>query len=196
MQEDNARAKFAEVMNLSEDGPSNDEKDDESVHKPFLQQPPQEVSELEIMFDKKRTRKLYGMFFAPIGMLRTVLWSLSMLVVSAGEVCPEIYLRIWIEVAPDNNLYFIGYAAIAAVTCVLFAVVYASLCNYLTPRAALSLHHQLVCTVVRGTVAFLTTTDKGLLVNRFSQDMSLIVKQLPVSFMRTVYSECSFDIRE
>ncbi|KAJ3494640.1 hypothetical protein NLG97_g3948 [Lecanicillium saksenae] len=189
MHKDNTRVKFAEAMDIRESAAPNndDEKDEESLHKPLATESPNEVSELEVMFDKKRTRKLYRLFFGPIGMLRTVLWSLSMLVVSAGEVLPEIYMRIWIEIDPDNNLYFIGYASIAAVTCVLFAIVFAFLCNYLTPRAALSLHQQLARTVVRGTIAFLGATDKGVLVNRFSQDMSLLARNLPISFMRTVY---------
>lgn len=152
------------------------------------QRPPTEPT-VNPINSRRRSLRLYRLFFGTIGYLRTVLWCFSMLVVSAGECAPEVYMRIWIDVDPNNNSYFIGYAAIASCTCVLFALVFASLCNHLTPRAALQLHSQLTSTVVGGTIAFLCAIDKGVLVNRFSQDMSLVVRNLPLAFMRTIYSQ-------
>lgn len=191
---DAARAKYAQTMIAQENLRSEDEEAREQAairrSEELKQRPPTESAASPID-SRRRSLRLYKLFFGTIGYLRTVLWCFSMLVVSAGECAPEVYMRIWIDMDPDNNIYFIGYAAIASCTCVLFAVVFASLCNHLTPRAALQLHGHLTSTVVGGTIAFLCAIDKGVLVNRFSQDMSLVVRNLPLAFMRTIYSELS-----
>lgn len=136
---------------------------------------------------RQRQSHLYKLFFRPMGYLRSTLWSLAMFLVSAGEIAPEIYMRLWIDRDPSDNLYFIGYAGIGVLTTILFAFISAAQGNYLTPRAAGGVHEQLVYTVIRGTLSFLASTDKGVIMNRFSQDMTLIIRSLPVSFMRTVY---------
>ncbi|KAJ4151482.1 hypothetical protein LMH87_012178 [Akanthomyces muscarius] len=187
---DAARAKYAQSMISQENLRSEDEEATEQAairrSEELRQRPPTEPT-VNPINSRRRSLRLYRLFFGTIGYLRTVLWCFSMLVVSAGECAPEVYMRIWIDVDPNNNSYFIGYAAIASCTCVLFALVFASLCNHLTPRAALQLHSQLTSTVVGGTIAFLCAIDKGVLVNRFSQDMSLVVRNLPLAFMRTIY---------
>ncbi|KAJ6789065.1 hypothetical protein PWT90_00367 [Aphanocladium album] len=167
---DEARAKYAESMIAQENVRSEDDeakeqaairRSQEHEKRPPAEKPPSPV------ISRRQSLQLYKLFFAPIGYVRTVFWCLSMLVVSAGECAPEVYMRLWIELDPDNNYYFIGYAAIASITCVLFSLVFASLCNHLTPRAAIHLHGQLADTIVKGTIAFITSTDKGVLVNRF-----------------------------
>lgn len=187
-----ARAKYAQSMISQENLQSEEEeatqqaairRSQELVQRPHFEPATSPVN------SRRRSLGLYKLFFGTIGYLRTVLWCFSMLVVSAGECAPEVYMRIWIDTDPNNNSYFIGYVAIASCTCVLFALVFASLCNHLTPRAALQLHSQLTRTVVGGTIAFLCAIDKGVLVNRFSQDMSLVVRNLPLAFMRTIYSQ-------
>lgn len=132
---------------------------------------------------------LYWLFIDPIGKIRLSLWCTSMLFCSAGEMFPDIYMRLWIERHPEDNTYFGGYAAIAIATCLLFALTCTVLFAYLIPRTALGLHEHLVRTLMRATLAYLGVTDNGVINNRFSQDMSLIARRLPVAFMRTFYGK-------
>lgn len=183
---DESHAKDFRTMSSEADGQLNDE-DDKDKSSPDSRKPAVEEAE-NINMSRARSLRLYKLFFGTIGYIRTVLWCMSMFVVSAGELAPEIYMRVWIDTHPEENLYFIGYASIAAMTCILFAIVFAWLCTRLTPRAALLLHRNLAATVLVATIAFISTTDKGALLNRFSQDMSIIARILPVAFMRTIYS--------
>lgn len=51
----------------------------------------------------------------------------------------------------------------------------------LMPRAAIRLHHILLQTVMRAPPSFFAKTDSGVVLNRFSQDMSLVDLQLPIA---------------
>ncbi|KAJ4145421.1 hypothetical protein LMH87_004273 [Akanthomyces muscarius] len=136
---------------------------------------------------RKGDPSLYWLFINPIGKFRLTLWCAAMFFCSAGEIFPDIYMRLWIERHPDDNTYFIGYAGIAIATCLLFALTCGVLFAYLIPRTALGLHDHLVQTLMRATLGFLGVTDNGVLTNRFSQDMSLVARMLPIAFMRTFY---------
>ena len=51
----------------------------------------------------------------------------------------------------------------------------------LMPRAAIRLHHILLQTVLHAPPSFFARTDSGVILNRFSQDMSLVDLQLPIA---------------
>ncbi|KAJ6785368.1 hypothetical protein PWT90_04529 [Aphanocladium album] len=130
---------------------------------------------------------LYWLFIDPIGKIKMILWCTAMFFCSAGEMFPDIYMRLWIEHHPDDNTYFAGYAAIALGGCLLFVATCTVLFAVLIPRTALGLHEHLVKTLMHATLGYLGATDNGVINNRFSQDMSLIARRLPVSLMRTFY---------
>jgi ATP-binding cassette subfamily C (CFTR/MRP) protein 1 len=48
-------------------------------------------------------------------------------------------------------------------------------------RSAANLHHILVKTMVKAPMSFFETMDSSVLLNRFSQDMTLVDFQLPMS---------------
>ncbi|KAJ3477705.1 hypothetical protein NLG97_g8769 [Lecanicillium saksenae] len=129
---------------------------------------------------------LYWLFIDPMGRAKVLLWTFVMFLASVGEMAPDVYMRLWIERDAGNNLYFIGYASIAVVACLLFVAAIAVLMVNLMPRASLNLHQQLVDTVLRATIGFLGTTDNGVMINRFSQDMTLMARTLVIDFIRTI----------
>ncbi|TQV95006.1 ABC multidrug transporter [Cordyceps javanica] len=139
--------------------------------------------------DMKSRRKgkvsLYWLIIDPMGRVKVSFWALVMLLASVGEMAPDVYMRLWIERDPENDLYFIGYASIAVIACLLFVAAIAVLMMNLMPRASLSLHQQLLDTVFRATIGFLGTTDNGVILNRFSQDMTLMARTLVIAFIRT-----------
>lgn len=132
---------------------------------------------------------LYHLYIKQIGYPRLVSWCLALLVSSSGEIFPEIYMRLWLDRHPEERIYFIGYAAIAVVTCFFLSATSMFLYGDLTPRAALGLYKQLVMTVMRATLGFLGGMDNGEILNRFSQDMTILVRNLPYAFMRTFYGK-------
>ncbi|OAA71004.1 ABC transporter, transmembrane domain, type 1 [Akanthomyces lecanii RCEF 1005] len=134
----------------------------------------------------KADKGLYWLFIKPMGGFNVLLWSFTMLLASVGEMAPDVYMRLWIERDPENDLYFIGYAAIAFLAVIIFVVGAAWMFVRLMPRASIALHQQLVDTVLRGTIGFLGTIDNGVIINRFSQDMTLMARALVLNFLRTI----------
>lgn len=134
--------------------------------------------------------KLYMLWVNTIGRKRLFLWLLLILIMAITEVFPAVYVSIWVDTAPASDLDLIGYALISFSTGVLAFVCLALLYLKLSPRAAIRLHKMLVSTVTRSTLGFLSTTDSGYTLNRFSQDMDLVAKRIPASVYSTLY--CSF----
>lgn len=137
---------------------------------------------------RKGNRSFYRLYIEQIGYGRLIGWSVGMFLAAAGEIFPEIYMRLWIDRHPRDNTYFAGYAAISAITCFIFGATTSVLDGDLSPRAALGLHLHLAMTIIRATVGFLSGTDHGEILNRFSQDMTILVRNMPGSLMRTFYS--------
>ncbi|KAM4067250.1 ABC transporter [Hirsutella rhossiliensis] len=109
------------------------------------------------------------------------------------DKAPQIFVRIWLERDLENSRYFIGYAVLGVstlactsgmLTCVVPARFYLL---KLVPKSAENLHHMPLDSVMDATLWFLTSTDSGTLLNRFSQDMTLVSQMLPMAFMEVAY---------
>ncbi len=131
--------------------------------------------------------RLYSLFIQPIGWVKMGLYTIFTSLFAAGEVVPEIYLRIWIETNPDKSELFIGYASVVAATCATGCLVYWFLYAELSPRASSQLHQRLVDSTMGSTLRFLSTTKTGVLLNQYSQDMTLLSRNLPAAVLRTIH---------
>lgn len=140
---------------------------------------------------RKGNFSLYMLFINPIGRLKTVCYGVLVSLFAAGEIIPRIYVQNWIRVGPENSLYFIGYMLIVVATCLIGILVYWLLHTKLSPRSSASLHERLVRTTMGSTLHFFSTTKTGELVNRYGQDMTLLSRNLPASFLRTIYAGSS-----
>lgn len=136
---------------------------------------------------QKGSLRLYWLFIKPIGWFKSILYSILAASFAAGEVVPEIYIRVWIETNPDMSLLFIGYAGIVAVTCVIGSLMLYFLHVKLAPRSSRQLHQQLLNTTMGSTLGFLSVTTTGMLLNRYSQDMTLLSRDLPAAFIRVIH---------
>ncbi len=58
----------------------------------------------------------------------------------------------------------------------------------LTPTSGVKLHRVLLKSVMRAPQSFFDTTDSGITLNRFSQDMTLVDGQLPSSAVMAIFS--------
>lgn len=145
------------------------------------------VQRVEDDVRKRGSPKLYMLWIDPVGRLRFLSWSLFVLLLSIAEVVPKIYLRFWIENAPGNRLWFLGFALIPASASIFtFACLYI-LFVHMSPRAANSVHWKLTQTTINATLDFLASHDAGSILNRYTIDMNQIAKAVPSSIYNTMY---------
>lgn len=131
--------------------------------------------------------RLYLFWIDQVGRLGLLLWFLFIGITGLSDGVPRIYLKFWIQNAPSNRLYFIGYAILPFVLSFISGVGVFYLFNYLCPRAALGLHQKMANTAIGSTLGFLSTTDSGAILNRFSIDMDITTKKVPPALHNTFY---------
>lgn len=136
---------------------------------------------------QKRDLRLYLLFIDPSGRLNAFLYSLFVMVLSVGEILPDIYISFWIETDPKSASYLFGCASIGVTTCLIGCLVYFLLYTKFAAQASISLHEQLVNVTVGSTLAFLSAVKTGHLLNLFSQDCLLYSRNVPGYMMRTLY---------
>ncbi|KAM0429767.1 hypothetical protein ACHAPT_006373 [Fusarium lateritium] len=104
------------------------------------------------------------------------------------EVMPQIWLRLWTERADGSKdaRYAGGYVGftLAAMSLGTFNLGYFLIMA--VPKSSNRLHEKLLTSVTRAPLYFFTTTESGSILNRFSQDMTLIDGTLPLAFYLTL----------
>lgn len=149
----------------------------------FVPKPAAEPSKEQANVRQHGDFSLYLYYFKSSGLFIVFLWLLSLTLAAVVEAMPQIYARIWMDRAPENAAWFIGYAAFGAGTGISLAL---SLIFYyfkVVPTSSLALHKQLLRTVMRAQLSFLTKEESGVLVNKFSQDVGFLSQQLPQHFL-------------
>ncbi|KEY65241.1 hypothetical protein S7711_08779 [Stachybotrys chartarum IBT 7711] len=119
-------------------------------------------------------------------------WSTVTLVVVLGlgaiqvvvSKMPQIWLRIWTENGTaSRDLVYMGVFVTFAVTSVILAIVDTAYFVVVgIPQSSRYLHNMLLTSVMRAPLSFFSSTDLGITLNRFSQDMTLMDQELPMSF--------------
>ena len=129
---------------------------------------------------------VYGFYFRSVGLF-SALGCLGCVIVSTFMgTFPRIWLKWWTD---DNGAHIAKYLSVYIVLS-LGATVFQGLTISLFfvrmgPKASTRLHHALLQTVMTAPQSFFSETDTGVTVNRFSQDMQQIDRNLPVSCMMT-----------
>lgn len=164
--------------------------------------------ELELAVAAMKTRghdgKLYAFYFRVVPKWLLISFAVAIALVPTMERFPEIFIRIWVTEAPYNKLWLIAMAGFALfsmfvnwlaswyvndVTVSLFPLLtaYRIFTIIITPMVAKDVHKTFLHTVMRATLSFMTSTNNGALLNRFSQDMTLLGQELLVSFYGFAY---------
>lgn len=120
-------------------------------------------------------------------------WKVISIIVPASiigavlEIMPQIWLRIWTERGDGSkdSSYTGGYVGFVVCSMVLGLVNIDYFLIVGVERSSNNLHEQLLTAVCRAPLHFFTTTESGSILNRFSQDMSLIDMSLPLAFYLT-----------
>ncbi|EHK26512.1 uncharacterized protein TRIVIDRAFT_20223, partial [Trichoderma virens Gv29-8] len=159
---------------------------------PSLRRQETEAEETENLTQRMGDTSLYAYYFKSIG------WKLALgaLFFSTTEQFfaqfAQIWLKWWTEANESHSdastgMYYgvyvmflcLGIAAIGVDCWFMFVV--------LIPRSAEWLHWQLLEATMRAPMAFFNSVDTGDLINRFSQDMSLVDRELPTAVYTTTF---------
>ncbi|PYI02725.1 P-loop containing nucleoside triphosphate hydrolase protein [Aspergillus sclerotiicarbonarius CBS 121057] len=96
---------------------------------------------------------------------------------------PQHMLTWWADSTPRNNYTYLGsYMAVSTIAIAAIGVFIGFFFVWTVPRSAINLHNILLEAVMRAPWPSVAQMDRGSLINRFSQDMSLVDMQLPVAF--------------
>ena len=135
--------------------------------------------------------KIYGFYAEAVGSLQLFLLAFVSIAAAALWSYSSLWLKRWADYTTNSgdgrNGYFLGiYTMFQCLTIIfLYAVAMQSLTN-VAAHSGRSLHAILLRTVLAAPIAFLTATDSGHIINRFSQDIQLIDSELPMALMNLV----------
>ncbi|KAJ1707366.1 ATP-binding cassette transporter [Aspergillus flavus] len=104
---------------------------------------------------------------------------------------PNIWLKWWSEAesrepSKRNVRYIVGYAAFGVSATVCFLLLYWIFLVESIPRTSIRLHRRLLKAVTAAPLSSLILVDTGFILNRFSQDMSLLDMRLPGAMIQTL----------
>lgn len=94
---------------------------------------------------------------------------------------PQVWLGIWTDhgTTTGTALYFTVYVALCVFTIAFSVLIFWWFGLYVIPRSGLNIHQMLLDSYLRAPLWFLTGVDNGSILNRFSQDLSLIDQEMP-----------------
>ncbi|KAK1590443.1 ABC transporter [Colletotrichum navitas] len=147
----------------------------------------------EEMMEKSRQTgdvKVYIHYLRSLSMPATVIFVLGSASYAIWETFPTIWMKYWAEdTLGKSSQYYAGlFGFFKALQ--LFSLLAAgiALIIYMTTSSGEALHQQALRTVIHAPLAFFTNTDTGIVTNLFSQDMTLIDSELPLSVLNAVMS--------
>ncbi|RMZ87350.1 hypothetical protein DV736_g5417, partial [Chaetothyriales sp. CBS 134916] len=139
--------------------------------------------------------KIYHHYFKAAGYVSTLLsltWSTIWIV---STQMPGVLVRVFssdgktVSTTSSTATLFIIMFAVACVITVASVLLLAwQIFMKMQPQSAGSLHLVLLRTVLNAPLAFFTRTDSGSILNRFSQDMTLVDNELPAAYADSVLS--------
>ncbi|KAJ2615225.1 hypothetical protein EV177_001678 [Coemansia sp. RSA 1804] len=131
--------------------------------------------------------KVWKMYFAACGSKSFWVWSLILLVSSRGMVLLHDYwIRIWVvsndtnggtiprSVARHSVAYWLGIYVLIGLASVVWRVFLLRVMYRRAIKASMTIHSQLLKTMMRATPRFFNSTPIGRIINRFSRDMDVI----------------------
>ncbi|KAH7134057.1 P-loop containing nucleoside triphosphate hydrolase protein [Dactylonectria macrodidyma] len=126
---------------------------------------------------------LYGYYFRSAGIFNTLCLVFCTASYSVFITFPHYWIKWWTEDSADRSSYYMaGYVLFASIAWATTSAQMWSTYILLAPRSGDKLHQRLLTTIFRAPLSFFLTTDTGVTLNRFGQDISLVDKDLPEAF--------------
>ncbi|KAI1499120.1 putative ABC transporter [Biscogniauxia marginata] len=132
---------------------------------------------------------LYGYYFGFVSFMNLSLLITSTALCAFFITIPQYWLQLWTEEGGRNTGFYIGgYRFLSTMSWVSINAQMWSIVIRLAPRSGSRLHERLLSIVMSAPLSYFSSTDNGSTLNRFSQDIQLIDKQLP-SALQTVVTQ-------
>ncbi|KJZ74702.1 hypothetical protein HIM_05819 [Hirsutella minnesotensis 3608] len=186
-------------LSITAGGVSLVDQSDIQTSRPELEIPEDALAELEQLEDQEpeATRKagdmrIYAYYAKTAGWFTTSVYLVACAAFVYGSIFPSVWLQWWTNsnaVEPNNRIgYWLGvYGALAAVTMIGCTIADCVFNLAVLPTTARKFHELLLDTTMRAPTSFLTSTNAGTTLNRFSQDLELIDNDLPMAIDQTVF---------
>ncbi|KAI8946261.1 putative ABC transporter [Xylaria longipes] len=131
--------------------------------------------------------ELYKYYFGFVGVV-----NMSILVACTAAygffiTIPQYWLQLWTEAGHGHTgLYTCGFLLISFFSWLSTSIQMWSIVIRLAPQSATGIHQRLLCIVTKAPLTYFSRTENGSILNRFSQDIQLIDKQLPLALQTVV----------
>ncbi|PWY94818.1 multidrug resistance-associated protein [Aspergillus sclerotioniger CBS 115572] len=167
------------------------ERDNEGEYKePTIKDIAARLSQRNQINDLKRATgdfAVYKYYLRYIGWSKITTFLIFVIVHVVCSTYSQIWLKRWANRGGGQKpLYVTVYLLLAIFNTVGIGGYVWAILVLISPATARRLHYVVLKTVMRASPRFLATTDSGTILNRFSQDMTLIESQLPVGVLIAV----------
>ncbi|KAF4965252.1 hypothetical protein FSARC_6931 [Fusarium sarcochroum] len=137
--------------------------------------------------------RLYAYYFRALGWVNAVGMAIAILTYSVFQKFPTLWVQWWTTAEVDapgreTDMYAGVYGAFCGICLICFSTCIFLLFHYGIPRSSIALHATLLKATFDAPYWFFVSTDTGDLINRFSQDMSLVCMQLPAALVDTMFN--------
>ncbi|KAI1207078.1 ABC transporter [Annulohypoxylon truncatum] len=155
-----------------------------------IEEKAEEVSRVDELNDLKRSTgdfTIYKYYFASIGKWKLFVFVFFVILNVFCSTFSQIWLKWWSDAGGGQlGLYISVYLVLAILTSIGNGGYVWAILILISPSTARKLHYTLLKTVMRAPQSFFSSTDSGTILNRFSQDMTLIESQLAIGMLITV----------
>ncbi|EED18831.1 multidrug resistance protein, putative [Talaromyces stipitatus ATCC 10500] len=125
---------------------------------------------------------VYSYYFKSIGWLSALLFLCSAALLAFATYFPQIWLEWWSDQNGGEIGKYMSVYVILAIAAVAFRIMTLwSAIIFISPRSSAKLHNTLLQTTINAPQSYFSTTDVGITLNRFSQDIGLIDHNLPLA---------------
>ncbi|KAF2731990.1 ABC multidrug transporter-like protein [Polyplosphaeria fusca] len=133
---------------------------------------------------------IYLYYIKAVGWIPWLIFAGSITIFIFGQSFPTLWVKWWASFNaeyPNQRLgYYLGiYAMLGGLALIFLVVSCWQLIITMVPRSGVIFHHKLLTTVLDSPLSFFSSTDTGVTLNRFSQDLMLIDMELPVAALNT-----------
>ncbi|AEO64833.1 uncharacterized protein THITE_2142635 [Thermothielavioides terrestris NRRL 8126] len=123
---------------------------------------------------------LYRYYFRFVGLFNLALLSVCTLSYSVFITFPQHWLKLWTESSGQSQVFYVcGFLFLSLVSWTSTNGTMWSTVIRIAPHSGLRIHHHLLNIVVNAPLSFFSENDNGSILNRFTQDIQLIDKQIP-----------------
>ncbi|OTB09170.1 hypothetical protein M426DRAFT_7187 [Hypoxylon sp. CI-4A] len=146
-----------------------------------------EVNEHNDMRNPTKDLDVYRYYLRSVGWPKMAIFVAFVIMDVFSSSFSDIWLKWWAEIEGGQiALYMSIYLGLSVLTSLGTGGYVWSILILISPYTARKLHSVLLGVVMRAPQSFFSTTDSGSILNRFSQDMTIIEGQLPIGVLIAV----------